>query len=91
MLNNFWIITFLHTQKGNRYSQSELTLLWILKKQKKSNKEQKAKFPQLNEAPSHSLITLPKTPNQPPQIQKKQELWNTFGYSPILNGLWLLF
>lgn len=88
MLNNFWIITFLHTQKGNRYSQSELTLLWILKKKKKSNKEQKAKFPQLNEAPSHSLTTLPKTPNQPPPNSKETRAVKHFWVQP--HSQWLV-
>lgn len=34
---------FLHTQKGNRNSQSELTFIVDFKKEK-NNKEQKAKF-----------------------------------------------
>jgi len=35
-------------------------------KKAKSNKEQKAKFPQLNKAHSHSLVALPKTPKPTP-------------------------
>lgn len=58
------------------------------KKAKKSNKEQKAKFPQLNEAPSHSLTTLPKTPNQPPPNSKETRAVKHFWVQP--HSQWLV-
>lgn len=65
--------------KGNRYSKLEILLLWIWEKkhqhQKQPNKEQKGKFPQLLKAHSHSLIALPKKPQQgnPPKTKTPKQ------------------
>lgn len=88
MLNNFWIITFLHTQKGNRYSQSELTLLWILKKQKKKQQRTKSKIPTTKWGPLPLPHHFAKNPKPTPPNSKETRAVKHFWVQP--HSQWLV-